>query len=199
MTGDSMVRTVTIGALTTGRVEMSLLGLVLIFILLLIIYRDLIKALLPVLPMLVVIGWMGGVMYLGGLKYTPLTATLGALVLGIGSEYAILMMERFYEELKNVGDPFEALKITANRIGSALVASGMTVVFGFGALITSPFNITSNFGLVTVMAVVFALVTTFTVFVVLMLRMEVRREVLDNARDELKRALHLLRKSDGLA
>ena len=199
MTGESMVRTVTIGALTTGRVEMSLLGLVLIFILLLIIYRDLIKALLPVLPMLVVIGWMGGVMYLGGLKYTPLTATLGALVLGIGSEYAILMMERFYEELKNVGDPFEALKITANRIGSALVASGMTVVFGFGALITSPFNITSNFGLVTVMAVVFALVTTFTVFVVLMLRMEVRREVLDNARDELKRALHLLRKSDGLA
>jgi hypothetical protein len=199
MTGDSMVRTVTIGALTTGRVEMSLLGLVLIFILLLIIYRDLIKALLPVLPMLVVIGWMGGVMYLGGLKYTPLTATLGALVLGIGSEYAILMMERFYEELKNVGDPFEALKITANRIGSALVASGMTVVFGFGALITSPFNITSNFGLVTVMAVVFALVTTFTVFVVLMLRMEVRREVLDNARDELKRALRLLGKSGGLA
>jgi predicted RND superfamily exporter protein len=34
---------------------MSLLGLVLIFILLLLIYRDLIKALLPVLPMLVVI------------------------------------------------------------------------------------------------------------------------------------------------
>jgi predicted RND superfamily exporter protein len=89
--------------------------------------QGMIKALLPVLPMLVVIGWMGGVMYLGGLKYTPLTATLGALVLGIGSEYAILMMERFYEELKNVGDPFEALTITANRIGSALVASRMSL------------------------------------------------------------------------
>ena len=68
---------------------------------------------------------------------------------------------------------------------------------GFGALITSPFNITSNFGLVTVMAVVFALVTTFTVFVVLMLRMEVRREVLDNAGDELKRALRLMRAGNG--
>lgn len=109
------------------------------------------------------------------------------------------MMERFYEELKNVGDPFEALKITANRIGSALVASGMTVVFGFGALITSPFNITSNFGLVTVMAVVFALVTTFTVFVVLMLRMEVRREVLDNAGEELKKALRILRKGNAVS
>jgi hydrophobe/amphiphile efflux-3 (HAE3) family protein len=194
MTGNNMVSTATISALTTGRVEMSLLGLVLIFILLLIIYRDLIKALLPVLPMLVVIGWMGGVMYLGGLKYTPLTATLGALVLGIGSEYAILMMERFYEELQNVGDPFEALKITANRIGSALVASGMTVTFGFAALITSPFNITSNFGLVTVMAVIFALATTFTVFVVLMIRMEIQREVLENAKQELKKAFALINK-----
>jgi predicted RND superfamily exporter protein len=192
-TGQSVVMTTTIGALTEGRVEMSLLGLVLIFALLLIIYRDLIKALLPVLPMLVVIGWMGGVMYLGGLKYTPLTATLGALVLGVGSEYAILMMERFYEELERVGDPFEALKITANRIGSALMASGLTVVFGFAALITSPFNITNNFGVVTVMAVVFALFTTFTVFVVLMLRMEIRREVVENARYELMKTLRLIR------
>ena len=197
MTGRNMVSTASIGALTTGRVEMSLLGLVLIFILLLIIYKDLIKALLPVLPMLVVIGWMGGVMYLGGMKYTPLTATLGALVLGIGSEYAILMMERFYEELHNVGDPFEALKITANRIGSALVASGMTVVMGFAALITSPFNITSNFGLVTVMAVIFALATTFTVFVVLMIRMETRREVLENAKQELKKAIALINNQSG--
>jgi uncharacterized protein len=195
-TGQPVVMTTTIGALTTGRVEMSLLGLVLIFFLLLVIYRDLIKALLPVLPMLVVIGWMGGVMYLGGLKYTPLTATLGALVLGVGSEYAILMMERFYEELNRVGDPFEALKITANRIGSALVASGMTVVFGFAALISSPFNITNNFGMVTVMAIIFALITTFTVFVVLMLRMEIRREILENAKHELLKTLKLLNNSN---
>ncbi len=197
ITGQPVLMTTVMDALTSGRVEMSLLGLVLIFILLLIIYRDLIKALLPVLPMLVVIGWMGGVMYFGGLKYTPLTATMGALVLGVGSEYAILMMERFYEELSNVGDPYEALKITANRIGSALVASGMTVIFGFAALMSSPFNIISNFGLVTVMSVVFALIVTFTVFVVLMIRMETRREVLENAKQELKKAIALINNQSG--
>lgn len=192
ITGRPVLMTTVMHALTSGRVEMSLLGLVLIFMLLLLIYRDLIKALLPVLPMIVVIGWMGLVMLYGGMKYTPLTATLGALVLGVGSEYAILMMERFYEELHNVGDPFEALKITANRIGSALVASGMTVVFGFGALIASPFNITSNFGVVTVMSVVLALVTTFTVFVVLAIRMEIQREVIENARNEFKKTIALM-------
>ncbi len=191
-TGDSVVMTTVIAALTTGRTQMTLLGLILIFIVLLAIYRDLIKALLPVLPMLVVIGWMGGVMYLADIKYTPLTATLGALILGVGSEYAILMMERFYEELGKVGDPMEALGIASRRIGSALIASGMTTVFGFGALMASPFLMTSNFGLVTVMAVIFALLTTFTVFVVLMLRMEVRRETMENAKYELMRALKLI-------
>lgn len=191
-TGDPVVMTTVIAALTTGRTEMTLLGLVLIFVVLLVIYRDLIKALLPVLPMLVVIGWMGGVMYLTGMKYTPLTATLGALILGVGSEYAILMMERFYEELGKVGDPTEALGTATRRIGSALIASGLTTVFGFGALIASPFLITNNFGLITVLAVVFALFTTFTVFVVLMLRMEIRRQILENAGQEFRKALKLI-------
>lgn len=191
-TGDLVVMTTVIGALTTGRTEMTLLGLVLIFIILLVIYRDLIKALLPVLPMMVVIGWMGGIMYLTGIKYSPLTATLGALILGVGSEYAIMMMERFYEELPRVGDPVEALKITTARIGSALIASGLTTIFGFAALIASPFMITNNFGMVTVLAVIFALFTTFTVFVVLMLRMEIRREALENAKQQFLRSINLI-------
>lgn len=191
-TGDAVVMTTVIAALTTGRTQMTLLGLVLIFFVLLVLYRDLIKALLPVLPMMVVIGWMGGVMYFAGLKYTPLTATLGALILGCGSEYAILMMERFYEELDKIGDPMESLGIASQRIGSALMASGLTTVFGFGALMASPFLITSNFGMVTVLAVVFALLTTFTVFVVLMLRMEIRREVLETAQQQFKNAIKLI-------
>lgn len=185
VTGDWVLITTLIEALTTGRLKMSLMGLVFIFVLLVVIYKDIIKALLPVLPMVIVIGWLGGVMYYGGLKYTPLTATLGALVIGVGSEYAILMMERFYEELEKTGDIYESLEITARQIGSALMASGMTTIFGFGALIASPFSIISNFGLVTVLSVVFALISTFTVFVVLMMRMEIRRQRWINLKETL--------------
>lgn len=176
ITGDLVVMTTVIEALTTGRTEMTLFGLVVIFFILLLIYRDLIKATMPVLPMLVVIGWMGGVMYITGMKYTPLTATLGALILGVGSEYSILMMERFYEELKRCNDIDQAISKASSSIGSALVASGLTTVFGFGALITSPFVITNNFGTVTVLAVIFALITTFTVFPVLLIQLERERE-----------------------
>jgi len=176
ITGNLVVMTTVIEALTTGRTEMTLFGLVVIFFILLLIYRDLIKATMPVLPMLVVIGWMGGVMYITGMKYTPLTATLGALILGVGSEYSILMMERFYEELKRCNDIDQAISKASSSIGSALVASGLTTVFGFGALITSPFVITNNFGTVTVLAVIFALITTFTVFPVLLIQLERERE-----------------------
>lgn len=179
-TGDMSVMNSVVEALTSGRMKMTLLGLVLIFFVLLLIYRDLIKALLPVLPMIMVISWMGGVMYIFDMKYTPLTATLGALILGVGSEYAVLTMERFYEENEKASNPMEALITAMSSIGAAIVASGLTTVFGFSSLMASPFGIISNFGIVTVLSVVFALLATFTIFPMLMIRLEYWRAKAQN-------------------
>ncbi len=118
---------------------------------------------------------------------------MGALILGIGSEYAILARERFYEELAKEADPLRALNITASRIGSALIASGMTAALGFAALITSPFSINSNFGRVNAMAILFALLTTFTIFVVLMINLERRRSTWDMIRLRLLKPFKLAR------
>ncbi|WP_407347477.1 RND family transporter [Methanolobus sp. WCC1] len=164
ITGNSVIFVEVIDALTSGRVMMTLLGVVLVFAGLLVIYRDLLKASTPVITMMMVIGWSGGFMYATGLEYTPMTATLGALILGVGSEYAILMMERYFEEKEKGADPEEAMKEASVKIGKAIVTSGATTVFGFSALIASPFSITSNFGLVTVMNVIMALLATFVIF-----------------------------------
>jgi uncharacterized protein len=37
-------------------------------------------------------------MFLTGIQYTPLTATLGSLIMGIGVEFTILLNMRYYEE-----------------------------------------------------------------------------------------------------
>lgn len=164
ITGNSVAFTTVITALTSGRVAMTLLGLVLVFAGLLAIYRDLVKAATPVITMAMVIGWSGGIMYSMGLEYTPMTATLGALILGVGSEYAILMMERYFEERDKGLDPFEAMDIAGITIGKAITASGMTTVFGFASLMASPFSMNRNFGMVTVIDVLLALLATFLVF-----------------------------------
>ena len=143
---------------------MTMLGIVLVFAGLLVIYRDLLKALTPVITMIMVVGWSGGLMYASGLEYTPMTATLGALILGVGSEYAILMMERYFEEKEKGADPEQAMEKASVKIGKAIVTSGATTVFGFSALIASPFSITSNFGLITVIDVFLALLATFVIF-----------------------------------
>jgi len=186
VTGDLVVMTTVIEALTTGRIKMTLLGLVLIFSILLLVYRDPVKAALPVLPMIVVIGLMGIVLRLSGMVYTPLTATLGALILGVGSEYAVLTMERFYEEKEKTDSSVEALRIATSRIGAAIAASGLTTAFGFSALATSSFPITSNFGAVTVLSVIFALFVTFTVFPVLLIRLQIFPVYIRKAEDRLK-------------
>ncbi|RXA21299.1 RND family transporter [Methanosarcina sp. MSH10X1] len=179
ITGNSVVFTEVITALTSGRVAMTFFGLILVLVGLLVVYRDWVKALVPVIPMIIVIGWSGGVMNYLNIDYTPLTATLGALILGVGSEYAILMMERYFEEKEKGESPLEAIRMTSSKIGSAIIASGATTVFGFMALLASPFPMISDFGMVTVIDVVLALLATFVVFPPLMV-------ILDTWRDKRK-------------
>ncbi len=175
-TGDPVVFTEVIFALTDGRTMMTLFGLTLVFFGLLVIYRDPVKALAPVITMLMVVGWNGGVMYYTGIEYTPMTATLGALILGIGSEYAILMMERYYEEKEKGMSHFEAMHEANIKIGKAIATSGLTTIFGFSALLASPFPMNQNFGLVTVIDVGLALMATFVVFPAVMLLLDQWRD-----------------------
>jgi hypothetical protein len=60
------------------------------------------------------------------------------------------------------------------------------------------FNITNNFGTVTVLAIIFSLLTTLTVFVVLMYPMEIRREVQENATQEIITAFRVIESRGGL-
>ncbi|MEA1985180.1 MAG: RND family transporter [Euryarchaeota archaeon] len=176
ITGGSIVFSEVIDALTSGRVFMTYLGLMLVFVGLLAIYRDLVKALVPVVTMFMVIGWTGGLMYYLGMVYTPMTATLGALILGVGSEYAVLMMERYYEEKDNGAGPVEAMQEASVKIGKAILTSGLTTIFGFSALIASPFSMTSNFGIVTVLDVSLALFATFVIFPPVIVTLDSYRE-----------------------
>jgi uncharacterized protein len=163
VTGKAVLDVEMVTSLTTGRHEMTLLGIGLVFIGLLAIYRHPVKAFIPLLPILFIVGWSGGIMYLFNISYTPLTATLGALIIGIGTEFTILIMERFYEERKKGFTSFESIVIANKKIGKAVLASGLSVIGGFSALLISDFVILSNFGMMTLINVFFSLISTIIV------------------------------------
>ena len=163
VTGKSVLDVEMVKGLTDGRIKMTIIGIGLVFVALLFIYRSFFKALIPIFPIILIVGMSGGVMNLLGLKYTPITATLGALVLGMGTEMTIMLLERYLEE-RNLGkEKNEAMSITIKRIGKATVASGLTTVGGFSVLMFSKFVILKDFGLMTVINISLALMSTFVI------------------------------------
>ncbi len=163
ITGKSVLDVEMVKGLTDGRFRMTIIGLGLVFLSLLILYRSFFKALVAVLPVVLIVGMSGGIMNLLGLKYTPITATLGALVLGMGTEMTIMLLERYLEERNEGKDKRKALFTTIKFIGKATLASGLTTVGGFSVLMTSKFVILKDFGLMTVINISLALMATFII------------------------------------
>ena len=110
-----------------------------------------------------IVGWNGAIMYIFCIDYTPMTAVLGSMTIGIASEYTILIMERYNEERNNGADMYDAIQTGVQKVGTAITVSGLTTVFGFSALMLSSFNIIQNFGMVTVITVGFSLIGSIIV------------------------------------
>jgi len=163
VTGQAVIDVEMITALTTGRYTITLVGMALVFLGLLLIYRNPLKAIIPLIPISLIVGWSGGVMYLYNLEYTPLTATLGALIIGIGTEFTILIMERYFEEKEKASTNNEAIVITLGKMGKPIIASALTTIGGFSALVISDFEILSNFGIMTLVNISLALLSTIIV------------------------------------
>lgn len=169
LTGQSVLDLEMVSALTSGRYQMTLLGMAFVFLGLLAFYRRLEKALIPLLPIILIIGWSGLAVYGLGMEYTPLTATLGALIIGIGTEFTILLMERYYEERETGASNRTAITIANQKVGKAIFASALTTIGGFSALLFSDFAILSNFGMMTLINITLALVSTVVVMPALLM------------------------------
>jgi hydrophobe/amphiphile efflux-3 (HAE3) family protein len=155
--GSFDIMTTLIGGLSSSKDDMTYLGFGLIFVFLALVYRH-IHAISPLIPIVLVVGWNSVAMYILGISYSPLTATLGSMTIGVAAEYTILVMERYSEEEERLHDHIAAIQESVNRIGTAITVSGLATFFGFSALCLASFPITSNFGISTLIAVGFSLI-----------------------------------------
>jgi len=83
--------------------------------------------------------------------------------LGVGIDYSLLVVTRFREELNRGLSPGDAAVRTIETAGSAVITSGLTVVVGFAALVTTPLSDTRSVGVggLLVVSVAVLLATTF--------------------------------------
>ena len=153
----------TMDAMVGSRMTMNLICIGAIFLILLLIYRRLDYTLFSVIPVGAVIAWSSLDMYLIGIPLNPLTAILGVIVIGICTEFMVLLMGRYNEEKNNGLPPEEAMVTTISKIGRAITTTAMTTLGGFGVLIASNFVIIREFGIATLLGLLLCLVVTITV------------------------------------
>lgn len=129
---------------------LPLAGLACVFIILLILYRSVRRALLPLAPIAMALGWSGLLLFLLGVKLNPMTATLGVLVLAISTEFSVILASRYFQARHRGLGSRLAIEYVYKTTGMAVAVSALTATLGFAVLIASDVAMFSQFGVVTV-------------------------------------------------
>ena len=133
-------------------------------ILLLVTYRSPVLWLIPLLVVGTADG-MAGILARRGadlLGFTPdasVTGILSVLVFGAATNYALLLIARYREELLSYEDRREAMRIAIRGAGPAILASGSTVAVALALLLLAEIEGRQVLGLVSAIGIVIAMIT----------------------------------------
>ena len=154
-----------------GGIDTTLLAgtLGIVILILLFTYRSPILWVLPIFSAVVALFVSQALIYFLA-KYADLTvngqsyAILTILVIGAGTDYALLLVARYREELRRHEDRHEAMAFALHRAAPALFASAATVALGMLCLLFAEMNSTAGLGPVAAIGIA----VTFLVMVTLL-------------------------------
>ena len=113
--------------------------------------------LLTVTPVVLALAWLLGTMSLLSIPYNAETAIITGIALGLGTDYAIHVSDRF-QKCRADGDPTTtALDGTLQTTAGTLVASAVTTAVAFALLGLTFVPPLQRFGLITALAVAYSL------------------------------------------
>lgn len=118
---------------------------------------------ITIAPVALVVLWTYGLMFLSGISFNPVTATLSALAIGIGVPFTIHIARRFQDDRREHEDMDTAMRSTMKHTGGALAGSAFTTMAGFGILMTSSLVPFRQMGQITVYAIGLALAASVLV------------------------------------
>ena len=138
-----------------------------VILILLFTYRSPILWILPIVGALVSLGSSMGLLYLLA-KNTSLTVNgqtqfiVTVLVIGAGTDYALLLIARYREELRRHEDRHEAMAFALHRAAPAILASAATVAVGLLCLLFADLNSTAGLGPANAVAIVVTVLVMVT-------------------------------------
>src|SRR4051794_11054587 len=151
-----------------GELDAKLLiaTVLLVLILLGAIYRAPLIALTPIVVVGFAYSVASGFIYLyadaGNAVNSNATSILVVLMFGVGTDYCLLLVSRYREELHRVEDKHEAMARALRRSGPAVLASGLTVIAAMLTLLLADTGSTHALGPVSAIGVACSLLAGLT-------------------------------------
>jgi putative drug exporter of the RND superfamily len=146
--------------------KLLLATVTLVLVLLGAIYRSVLVALTPLIVVFFAYTLAQAFVYLlaesGATVSTNATSILIVLMFGVGTDYCLLLVSRYREELRRIDDKHEAMARAVRRAGPAILASGMTVALAMLVLALADNKGTSSLGPVFAIGVACALIAGLT-------------------------------------
>lgn len=121
------------------------LTVVLIVIILLLVFRSPLAPLIPLLTIGTSFLTATGLVALWGQHGLPVSTFteefMIAIMFGAGTDYSILLLARYREELERTADVSRAIVATMRAVGRTAVVSALTLVLAFGAVVFAHFSL----------------------------------------------------------
>ena len=140
------------------------LGIVMlgIFLMFLILFRNLILSFIGVVPNFIAAFFILGIIGILGIPLDMMTITIAAITIGIAVDNSIHYIYRFKEEFKKINNYNKTLDKCHSTVGVAILNTSITIVFGFSILVLSNFLPTIYFGVFTGIAMLLAMISVLT-------------------------------------
>ena len=142
------------------RISTMWISALLVFIIILLLYRNFFSSLLPVIVVVTSVTWLYGTMGYFNLGISTLAGGVAAIVMGIGIDYAIHLMNRYKYERKHGKKIIEAIEEAVVSTGAALIATALTTLAAFFAFLFGKMPEMGRFGTLMIIGIAYALFFT---------------------------------------
>jgi len=162
------------GAFGTLDSTLLLTTLAVVAVILIIVYRSPVLWIIPLLSSLFALSTAGGIVYLLAKEDIidvdgQSQGILSVLVIGAATDYALLLIARYREELHHHENRFDAMRAAYKGVWEPILASGSTVAIALLVLLFSQLTNTAGLGPIGAIGIVCSMITILTLLPALLL------------------------------
>lgn len=163
ITGSTILSANLVGKMVYSLASSIGLAFVCISILMAFLFKDWKMVIISLIPNIMPLVLIAGVMGFLGVDIKPSTAVIFTIAFGIAVDDTIHYLARFRIELKRGLGLQQALEVTTQKTGRAIIITSMILLLGFGTLITSEFTSTTLMGILVSATIFFAVIADLVV------------------------------------